>query len=61
MLLWDDVICLEPAIFCFHRKPKRNLGFETELPVSTYVTFEKEFKKTPGTRIEVKSHITINS
>ena len=24
----------ELVIFHFHRKPKRNLGFETELPVS---------------------------
>ena len=26
---------LEPKIFHFHRKPKRNLGFEAELPVRT--------------------------
>ena len=46
---WDDtmivkeaserfvVTWIEPVIFRFHRKPKRNLFFETELPVSTYL------------------------
>ena len=28
---------IESVIFGFHRKPKWNLGFETELPVSTYL------------------------
>ena len=27
---------VEPVIFRFHRKPKQNLGSETELSVSTY-------------------------
>ena len=26
---------VEPMIFRFHQKPKRNLGFEAELPVRT--------------------------
>ena len=29
------ITLIEPVIFHFHRKPKRNLGFETKLPVST--------------------------
>ena len=41
--------------FRFHRKLKRNLGFETELPVSTYPLK----MNSPGTRIEEKSQITI--
>ena len=28
-------VVVEPMIFCFHRKTKRNLGFKTEFPVST--------------------------
>ena len=28
---------VEPVIFRFHRKPKRNLGLDTELPVSIYL------------------------
>ena len=34
---------IKPVILCFHWKPKRNLGFETELPVSIYL-FENELK-----------------
>ena len=37
-----DGIGVEPVIFHFHWKPKRNLGFEAELH-----TFENELKITP--------------
>ena len=48
---------VEPVILRFHRKPKRNLWFETELPVST--SYEND--NSPGTRIEEKSHIIIKT
>ena len=49
-----SVFYVEPVIFHFHRKPKRNLGFETELPVSTYLLKIHNF---PDIRIEENSHI----
>ena len=36
-ILESEYIVCRASDFPFHRKPKRNLGFETELPVSTYM------------------------